>query len=622
MSTNGLLLGTNLNVMIAADPQYTNNPLGVGRQFSGQVCEVALFTNALTTSQLQALYNAAGVAPYITTQPVSASVNQGAAFTNTVVAGGSATLAYQWYQGTAPLSGQTAASLVLNPVVQASAGSYFVVITNNAGAVTSSVVSLTVFASPLITSQLPVTYTNLYTLYAGSSPTFSLVSVAGAVPLYYQWYTNGVKDAAGTNSTYKLNNVGVGFITNYCVVTNSIAAATSFVWTASVVPAPGAPYPQSALSLNPVGFWRLNEADDGLSDGNPGAIAHDYVEGNDGVYTNTTLGQTGYSLGLANQYGNPSLATDPATTSASFGNLSSVDSDVYGVAGIDFAAPTNTSRTFSIAAWANGASTQVSGAGIVSKGYGNGGEQFDLDVYNYGARFFVRDASGASHGVTTSLRPDGNWHYVVAVCDEVNGAVSLYIDGQLAGQGSIPAGAGLLAATDLMTIGARRSGVSVTHNDLQFQGYINDVAVYNYALSAAQVVSNYLSAGVAPQIAQQPPASASVGEGGTLTITAAALGTAPLVYQWQDNSGPLAGQTNATLVLSNVPAGLNGDSFSLTVTNLYGAATTMGVSLNVITGPPQIIASNLPPQVLLPLGKSVHLLGRGGGHGALQLSMV
>ena len=400
------------------------------------------------------------MAPKITAQPVSANVNQGTAFTNTVVASGG-TLAYQWYQGAAPLSGQTAASLVLNPVVQANAGSYFVVITNNVGAVTSSVVSLTVFASPLVTSQLPVTYTNLYTLYAGSSPSFALVSVAGAVPLYYQWYTNGVKDATATSSTYKLNHLPVGFITNYCVVTNSIAAATSFVWIASVVPAPGAPAPQAALSLNPIGFWRLNEADDSLGDGNPGAVAHDYLGGNDGVYTNAFLAQMGYSFGLANQYGNASLATDPATTSAYFGTtLSSVDSDVYGVAGIDFAAPTNTSRTFSIAAWVNGATTQVSGAGIISKGYGSGGEQFDLDVYNNGARFFVRDAGGATHGLTSTLQPDGNWHYTVGVCDEVKGAVSLYLDGQLAGQGSIPSGAGLLAATDLMTIGARRSGLA------------------------------------------------------------------------------------------------------------------------------------------------------------------
>jgi O-glycosyl hydrolase len=46
------------DVMIGADPSYTNNPSGLGRQFAGQVCEVAYFTNALTFAQVQTMYNA------------------------------------------------------------------------------------------------------------------------------------------------------------------------------------------------------------------------------------------------------------------------------------------------------------------------------------------------------------------------------------------------------------------------------------------------------------------------------------------------------------------------------------------------------------------------------------
>jgi hypothetical protein len=52
-----------LSVTICADPSYTNNPAGFGRQFAGQICEVAFFTNALTSAQVQIIYNAAVTLP-------------------------------------------------------------------------------------------------------------------------------------------------------------------------------------------------------------------------------------------------------------------------------------------------------------------------------------------------------------------------------------------------------------------------------------------------------------------------------------------------------------------------------------------------------------------------------
>jgi predicted alpha-1,6-mannanase (GH76 family) len=59
VSTNGIGPGSAMDMMIGADPQYTNTPAGVGQQFAGQVCEVAIFTNALTATQIQAIYNEA-----------------------------------------------------------------------------------------------------------------------------------------------------------------------------------------------------------------------------------------------------------------------------------------------------------------------------------------------------------------------------------------------------------------------------------------------------------------------------------------------------------------------------------------------------------------------------------
>jgi hypothetical protein len=460
-------------------------------------------------------------------------------------------------------------------------------------------------AVPLIAVQYPVTYTNLYTLYQGSSPTFNMASVTGLVPLRYQWYSNGVADPAGTNSTYQSHNLPLGGLTTYCVVTNSLGAATSYVWTATVVAAPTAPYPQSVLGLSPMAYWRLDEPDDTLNDGNPGAIAHDYFGGNDGIYTNTALGEGGYGQGLAGQYGY-SPAADPET-SAHLGYFATVDEGALQIAGVDFSSPAGTSRNFSVAVWVNGVSSQpANGSGIVAKGYGGGGEQFCLDALNTPKcfRFFVRDASGNTHGYTSTFPLDGLWHHVVGVCNETNGTVSLYIDGLLAGQGSITAGSGILSSSDPVSIGSRKGSATSGYN-FGFSGNINDVVIYNYALNAGQVQSNYFAANIGPRITQQPPASAGASEGGTLTVSAAALGTPSLSYQWQDSGyGALSGQTNATLVISNVSASLDGHSFYLTVTNLYGTVDSSYVAITIASGPPQIVASNLPALVLVPLGKT------------------
>jgi hypothetical protein len=198
--------------MIGADPSFISNNVSqtasdaLGKQFAGQVCEVAFFTNALTLAQVQVLYNAFGIVPSITTQPVSTNANQGAAFTNTVVASGSTPLAYQWYTNSVALPNQTNASLILNPVLPSYASTdYYVVVTNGYGSVTSAVVSLTVSSIPIIVSQLPAAYTNVMTLFAGASPTFS-VSATGAAPLYYFWVTNGVAIGGAANASYTLTN--------------------------------------------------------------------------------------------------------------------------------------------------------------------------------------------------------------------------------------------------------------------------------------------------------------------------------------------------------------------------------------------------------------------------------
>ncbi|GEM_PF-964831 len=437
-----------------------------------------------------------------------------------------------------------------------------------------------VSTSPTILSQTPVNGGNTNLLYAGAHSTFSVAALSAA---QYLWYTNNVLVGGVTNSTLTLTNIQGVSLATVCIATNAFGTASA-TWNAIILPDPTNPYPMTVLADNPLGYWRLNEPEQG--GGDPGVLADDYWGGNVGIYTNVNLGQAGYTT-------NNVPDTDPAETSALFGTFAGVDSDAYGIPGINFASPASTSPTFSVEAWVNGF-LQTTDAGIVSLGYGGGGEQFNLDTgsdsgNNHRYRFFVRDAAGNTHGGSSTILPSpGSWQHLVGVCDESNGVVTLYVNGVVAASGAVSAGAGLLATTRHMIIGSRPSNSTTNVNNNQFVGAINDVAVYNYALSASQVVAHYVSAGVPPSFSQVPPAAVTINAGATLTLPAIALGTPGLTNSWFDVNGGtnlLAGTStsntlNSTLIISNVPASLNGDTLQLTVSNLYGS-TNISVALTV-----------------------------------------
>jgi hypothetical protein len=56
ITTTSDIPGNPGDVIIGSDPDYTNNPVGVGRSFAGQICEVAFFNYALSAGQVKAVY--------------------------------------------------------------------------------------------------------------------------------------------------------------------------------------------------------------------------------------------------------------------------------------------------------------------------------------------------------------------------------------------------------------------------------------------------------------------------------------------------------------------------------------------------------------------------------------
>jgi hypothetical protein len=495
----------------------------------------------------------------------------------------------------------TTAQLTVTNLTANDGGYYYVVAANGYGSVTSILASLTVFGAPTIISQTPVPYTNRFILLAGTSPAFS-ITAAGAQPIFYYWFTNGVLDTAATSRNLVWADVPIGSITNYCIASNIAGSATSSVWTASVTADPTAPYPVTVLSDNPIGYWRLNEGPD------DGVLCHDYVGGNDAIYTNVLLGQSGYSPN-----------TDPNDTSAIFGEvglLPAINEYAGQIQSIDFAATNGANSEFTVEAWANGVNSglfpQTLGAPLATKGISGVDDEFNLGVDSTKThyQFYVRNAGGTVYTVSSGASPamDNNWHHIVGVCDESNGVLSLYYDGILVNTTAIPTNSGVSEAPEPMSIGAgTANGVNYTN---QFIGSINDVAVYNYALNASRLARQYTAPGVSPSFIQLPTNTVILNPGGTVTISAAAIGTTPLTYQWLDVSAGTnvaTGSTNglpldATLTVGNVPGAWNNDQLELTVNNAQGSASAY-VTLIVNTNAPQI-AQNLPSQVTVVSGQS------------------
>ena len=171
------------------------------------------------------------VAPSITSSPTNLTVlaNQPAAFN--AAATGTAPLSYQWlFKTNTALSGATSSNLTLASAQLTNAGGYSLRVANAAGAVTSSIATLTVLAPPVITTQ-----PQSHTILLSNAASFNVIAT-GTAPLRYQWYFNtnttlgNATNAGYTIATVLSNNAG----TYSVIITNNYGAATSSLATLTV----------------------------------------------------------------------------------------------------------------------------------------------------------------------------------------------------------------------------------------------------------------------------------------------------------------------------------------------------------------------------------------------------
>ncbi len=310
-----------------------------------------------------------------------------------------------------------------------------------------------------------------------------------------------------------------------------------------------------------VGYWPFDE-------GRGSAIANDSSgHGNNGMLTN--FSDTTYKSMWTNGYIGDAILFN---TNGAISNFVSVPNS----ATVNF----SSTKAFTLAAWVYlsvDALSQSNGACIICKGV-SGNEAYCLDINNGSFRVSMRNSSGNSLMSATSatIPVAGTWYHVAGTYitpgqpHEV-----IYVNGVADGTSSGTLTT-VLSNTTPMTIGGRASSNGVYN--IPFQGIIDEVHIYNRALSASDINELYSSTNVtvygtnyAPNISTQPRnVAAYFGDTPVFGVTLDTNTTLfPVYYQWYFNGTNIAGATNSSVLITNAQA-TNQGAYSVMITNLVG----------------------------------------------------
>ncbi|HTG43679.1 MAG TPA: LamG-like jellyroll fold domain-containing protein, partial [Verrucomicrobiae bacterium] len=295
---------------------------------------------------------------------------------------------------------------------------------------------------------------------SGGSTTFS-VSATGGLPLNYQWKFNNQNIAGATDRTLTLTNlssVNVGAYT--VVISNTGGTQTSSAATLSIPVASTKNYRDLIKSDGPAAYWRLGESS--------GEVAKDEVSGQDGAYLNAV------TLGV------PGAIPKETNTAAHFTTSLSQKIDVP---------------------WSESLNTPVFTAEVWARVTGGAG--------NYRSPLTSR-ADSPQRGFIFYAEPGNTWQFWSGKGDQTGWdaiagpAVQLnqwahlaatydgttkrfFVNGQEVGSSTAPYGTN---DTSVLRIGG---GASEGDGNYFFEGDVDEVAIYNKALSQEQIIIHYLA---------------------------------------------------------------------------------------------------------------------------------
>ena len=478
--------------------------------------------------------------PTITLQPTNQAVLDGENAAFSAQTSGGVPQYYQWQLDGTNLTdgdgivGSLTTNLTVTAASVADVGTYTLIVSNAAGITVSSNAMLSlVDSAPVITLQP----TNV-TTGENSTAQFSVAAI-GTKPISYQWTFNTTNEIAGaTNATLTLPDVQFTNAGNYAVTLTNIYGSTNSE-VASLTVTPCDPTPSGIVS-----WW--------AAEGN----AYDQISGNNG----TLSGAVSYIPGEVGQ----AFQFNASQAMVLLGN------------------PTNLwLQNFTIECWIKRSSSTISSLNSSEADLFNAG----LDGYGFGINgdgsMFLTQVGVGNVTLGLGLTDTNNWHHVAVT---KNGStVVFYIDGvAYPAPGYNPT----FQFNATFALGGR--GDALINS---FYGGIDEMSVYNRALSATEIQDIYIAGSggkcftpVAPTITGQPTNS-TVYVGQTAAFSVSASGTPPLSYQWAFDTTNIAGATNAILSLPDVQF-TNAGNYAVIVSNSVNSVLSSNAVLTVNPPPP------------------------------------
>jgi hypothetical protein len=331
------------------------------------------------------------------------------------------------------------------------------------------------------------------TLYAGRTATFQ-VSAVGTTP-QYRWRTNGVPLPNGgnvsgaTTDTLTITNVSALNQASYdVVVTNGVGSVTSTppATLTVITPAPGS-YEAAILAANPIAYYRLNSTNDPA----PGTeVNWDYWGGRNGVYGSGS--QNGFNLIYGPIPPDFSFETNNWGVSVSSNVVSSHATAPIG---------SLSTNTVTMTMWIQPTTMlQDAFAGLlvnrnagVAGGFNYCGGNLGYTWNNNNAATYNATYGNVS-GRSDLIPPTNEWSFVALVVEPTQATVYMI------NQHGMRSATNILAHTsDVFGNNWRIGNDDVNNNNLStrsFAGYIDEVAVFNYSMTGAQLLNLYNKAGI------------------------------------------------------------------------------------------------------------------------------
>jgi hypothetical protein len=408
-----------------------------------------------------------------------------------------------------------------------------------------------------------------FTNYVGYSRTLS-VAAAGTTPLHYQWYKDAALIAGATNNSLVFASLALTNSGSYTVtITNILGSTNSDAAVVSVLNLPTNAYQAAVISQFPQAYYPMNETN--------GTVCADVINmgNNQATYAYApTLGVDG-----ASSYLGTAVSLDGATQGIYVNDpnampiIGKITLEAWILVQANYIDQTIISHSPAIPQNPGKVSDTM---GI--RADGNGGGVYYLESHQQVFNTPSYITNGVSYPVPAG--DVGTWVHLVGVVD---GTVwRLYHNGVEVA--NVPDTNGVLSANGGWAIGAENAYWSGNVTAPFFWGSINNVGIYDYALTPATVQQHYQLGLTGTNTA--PPGVDFDGNPklgvAPLTVSFTNLTSGATSYVWSFGDG----NTNTSANPVNIYTNAGSYTVTLTAVNAGGTSSVARVSYIVASTPP------------------------------------